>query len=217
MGSLIVAILLTVSQRIMSFTESVETSISGFKTMINAVIILILAWSLAFVTEELHTADYLASLASDTIPPWAVPAITFVMSAVVAFSTGSAWGTMAIVYPLMLPLSWELSMRMGLDPEMAMGLFYNVTSSVLAGAVLGDHCSPISDTTILSSLSTQCDHMAHVRTQMPYAITVGLTAVVLSILTAILPIPWYLSFPLRIGLLFGILRLIGKRVEPAFE
>jgi Na+/H+ antiporter NhaC len=217
MSALIVAILLTVSQGIMRFTEAVETSISGFKTMINAVIILILAWSLAFVTEEMHTADYLASLASDTIPPWSVPAITFLISSVVAFSTGSAWGTMAIVYPLMLPLSWELSMRMGLDPEMAMGLFYNVTSSVLAGAVLGDHCSPISDTTILSSLATQCDHMDHVRTQIPYAITVGLVAVLLSILTAILPIPWYLSFPIGIGLLFAVVRLFGKRIDPAFD
>jgi len=212
MGALIAAILLTVAQKIMTFTEAVETSIDGFKTMITAVIILILAWSLAAVTEEMHTADYLAQLATGNIAAWTIPAITFLISAVVSFSTGSAWGTMAIVYPLMLPLTWQLSIKTGADPEMAMALFYNVTSCVLAGAVLGDHCSPISDTTILSSLSTQCDHIEHVRTQMPYAIAVGLVAVVLTTATAALSIPWYLSYPVGIALLIGIVRLFGKTV-----
>jgi Na+/H+ antiporter NhaC len=134
------------------------------------------------------------------------------MAAMVAFSTGSSWGTMAIVYPLMLPLSWQLSIQSGLDPEMALALFYNVTSCVLAGAVLGDHCSPISDTTILSSLATQCDHIAHVRTQMPYALTVGGISVLFTVLVALLSIPWYLVFPMGTVLLFFIIRLIGKNV-----
>lgn len=213
MLALIAAVVLTVGQKIQSFGDAVNTSIDGFKTMVSAVVILVLAWSLAYVTEELHTADYLARLASDNIAAWTVPALTFVISGLVAFSTGSAWGTMAIIYPLMLPLSWELSIRSGLDPEMAMALFYNVTSCVLAGSVLGDHCSPISDTTILSSLATQCDHIDHVRTQMPYALTVGVVAVILTSASAALSLPWYLSFPVGIGLLIGVVRLIGKKVD----
>ncbi len=214
MAGLVVAIALTAGQRIQSFAETIETSISGFKTMISALLVLILAWSLASLTSELHTADYLAGLASGTVVEWAVPAITFVIAALVAFSTGSSWGTMAIVYPLMLPLSWELSMQGGVDAQVALGHFFNVTSCVLAGSVLGDHCSPISDTTILSSLATHCDHIAHVRTQMPYALTVGAVSLLFTTLGALMDIPWILDFPLGILVLFLIIRFFGKEVVP---
>lgn len=211
---LIAAVLLTTFQGIMSYGKAIETSIDGFKSMVNAVVILILAWALAALTKEMYTADYLAGLAGDAIAPWAIPAIAFVIAAVVSFSTGSAWGTMAIVYPLMLPLTWELSIASGLAPEEALPLFFNVTSCVLAGAVLGDHCSPISDTTILSSLATRCDHMAHVRTQLPYALTAGAVAIAFTTLSAVASVPWYLNFPLGIALLIGIVRVLGRRVEP---
>src|SRR5690606_34978711 len=121
-------------------------AISGFKTMMSAVTILILAWSLAAVTEEMHTAQFLTQLFSDTVPLWLIPAITFVLSALVAFSTGTSWGTMAIIYPLMIPLTYQLGISAGLDHEAILIIFYNMIASVLAGAVLGDHCSPISDT-----------------------------------------------------------------------
>lgn len=212
MAGLIVAVLLTAAQRIQSFSETIETSITGFKSMISALLVLILAWSLAALTSEMHTADYLAGLASGTVVEWAVPAITFVIAALVAFSTGSSWGTMAIVYPLMLPLSWELSMQGGVDAQIALGHFFNVTSCVLAGSVLGDHCSPISDTTILSSLATHCNHIAHVRTQMPYALTVGGVALTFTVLGALFDIPWILDFPLGILLLFLLIRFFGKKV-----
>ncbi len=216
MGGLIVAVIMTAVQRIQTFPETVDTSISGFKTMVNALVILILAWSLASLTDDMHTADYLAGLASGTVVEWAVPAITFVIAAIVAFSTGSSWGTMAIVYPLMLPLSWELSMDGGVEASVALGHFLNVTSCVLAGSVLGDHCSPISDTTILSSLATQTNHIEHVRTQMPYALTVGVVALSFTVLSALLEMPWYLNFPLGILLLYLILRLFGKKVPESF-
>lgn len=216
MFGLIVAVLLTAAQRIQTFAETIETSISGFKTMVSALLVLILAWSLASLTAEMHTADYLAGLASGTVVEWAVPAITFVIAALVAFSTGSSWGTMAIVYPLMLPLSWELSMEGGVDVHTALGHFFNVTSCVLAGSVLGDHCSPISDTTILSSLATHCNHIAHVRTQMPYALTVGAVSLTFTLLGAIFEIPWILDFPLGIFVLYLIIRFVGKKVpEPS--
>ena len=216
MGGLIVAVAMTAIQRIQTFPEAVETSISGFKTMVNALVILILAWSLASLTDDMHTADYLAGLASGTVMEWTVPALTFVIAAIVAFSTGSSWGTMAIVYPLMLPLSWELSMDSGVEASVALGHFLNVTSCVLAGSVLGDHCSPISDTTILSSLATQTNHIEHVRTQMPYALTVGAVALCFTLLGALLEMPWYLDFPLGILLLYLILRFFGKKVPEPF-
>lgn len=214
-SSLLVAVLMTAAQGIMTYSKAVETSVDGFKTMMSAMVILLLAWALAALTEQMHTADYLAGLAGDTVAPWAVPVITFVLAAVVSFSTGSAWGTMAIVYPLMLPLSWELSMATGLSPADALPLFFNVTSCVLAGAVLGDHCSPISDTTILSSLATRCDHMAHVRTQLPYALTAGGAAILFTVLSSAFGFPWYLNFPLGILLLLAVVRLFGKPVDPA--
>jgi Na+/H+ antiporter NhaC len=215
MSGLIVAVLITAAQGIMTYATAVETAVNGFKTMVSAVVILLLAWALASLTEQMHTADYLASLAGDSVAPWAVPAITFVLAAVVSFSTGSAWGTMAIVYPLMLPLSWELSMASGLDVQEALPLFFNVTSCVLAGAVLGDHCSPISDTTILSSLATQCDHIEHVRTQLPYAITAGLVSVLFTTLSAAFGLPWYLNFILGILMLMAVVRIVGRKVEVA--
>jgi Na+/H+ antiporter NhaC len=215
MAGLIVAVMMTVVQRTLTFSESIESSISGFKTMIDAIVILVLAWSLAALTDSMYTADFLAQLAVGNVAAWSVPAITFIMAAMVAFSTGSSWGTMAIVYPLMLPLSWQLSIESGLSPAMSLALFYNVTSCVLAGAVLGDHCSPISDTTILSSLATQCDHIAHVRSQMPYALTVGVVSVIFTVLVALFSIPWYLVFPLGTALLFLIIRFIGKDVPEA--
>lgn len=215
LSGLVVAILITILQRIMTLRESVEVSIEGFKTMVNAIIILILAWSLASITDHMHTADFLAGLSAGNVSIWLLPAITFLISALVAFSTGSSWGTMAIVYPLMLPLSWSLGMEQGVEPEIAMALFLNVTSCVLSGSVLGDHCSPISDTTILSSLATQCDHLEHVRTQMPYALTVGLVAVFFTTISTYFSMPWYLTFPLGIGMLFGVVHYFGKEVPLA--
>jgi Na+/H+ antiporter NhaC len=213
MGGLVLAILLTVTQRIMPFGKAVDASIDGFKTMVSAVVILILAWSLASITEEMHTAEYLAQLAGGHVAPWTIPALTFLMAALVSFSTGSAWGTMAIVYPLMLPLVWELSVQDGLSAAASMSLFLHTTSTVMAGAVLGDHCSPISDTTILSSLATRCDHLEHVRTQIPYAATVGGVSLLLSLLTAWAALPWWLAYLLGIGILAVVVRYVGRKIQ----
>lgn len=217
MCGLIVAVGMTAAQKIQTFTESIDTSITGFKTMINALVILILAWSLAALTGDMNTADYLAGLASGNIAEWAVPVITFIISFIVAFSTGTSWGTMAIVYPIMLPLSWELSMQSGISPEVALSHFFNVSSCVLAGAVMGDHCSPISDTTILSSLATQCNHIQHVRTQMPYSLTVGAVSILLTTITAVTGIWWALEFLFGTVILFLVVRFLGKKIPDAEE
>ena len=166
---------------------------------------------MALVTEDMHTAEFLAQLIDGTIAPWLIPAFTFILAALVAFSTGSSWSTMALVYPLILPATWQICMTSGLDTPEAMGIFYNVVSAVLAGSVLGDHCSPISDTTILSSLASGCNHIDHVRTQIPYALTVGGVSVVCGTIFTSLGLSPLLGFLVSFGVLILIVELIGKK------
>jgi Na+/H+ antiporter NhaC len=214
-SALLVAILLTVSQRIMNLKDAVETSISGFKSMVPAILILVLAWALALVTEEMHTATFLTGVIGDSIPPWLIPALTFILAGFVAFSTGSSWSTMALVYPLILPAAWEICMSDTYQYAHAdaMAIFYNTVSAVLAGAVLGDHCSPISDTTILSSLASGSNHIDHVRTQIPYALTVGVVAVTVGTLLSALGLHPLLALLLGLGILVAIVELVGKPSE----
>jgi Na+/H+ antiporter NhaC len=208
----VLAILLTVGQRIMPLQDTMNTLISGFKTMMTAMLILTLAWALAAVTRDLYTAEYLTSLFSGNIPARYLPELTFTLAAVIAFSTGSSWGTMAILYPLMIPAAWYVSQAEGLTMAETMPILYNVISVVLAGSVFGDHCSPISDTTILSSLASGCNHIDHVKTQLPYAITVALVSNVVCTNLTDWGLPWYLIYPIGITLLWGIIRVLGKPV-----
>jgi len=179
----------------------------------SAIVILVLAWALADLTGEMHTADFIKDLFGNDFAPWAIPAITFILSAMIAFSTGSSWSTMALIYPIMLPAAWSIAQDAGFEHADSMIIFYNTVASVLAGAVLGDHCSPISDTTILSSLSCSCNHVNHVRTQMPYALTVGGVSLVFGIIPAGLGVPFYLTLPIAIVAMYLIIRFVGKKVE----
>ena len=212
LAGLIVAAIMTVSQRTMKIDEVIGSATGGFKTMLAAVIILTLAWSLAEITAVMHTADFLTGLLDGNVSPVFVPAITFVLAALIAFSTGTSWGTMAILYPLILPASWIMTESAGYDYTEALAIFHNVTASVLAGSVLGDHCSPISDTTILSSLASSCHHIDHVRTQLPYALTVGGVAIFIGIIPAASGISSWVLFPLGILMLYLIVRWMGKKI-----
>ncbi len=169
----IAAVLLTLSGRIMNLFDTMNTVITGFKTMLPALIILTLAWALADITGALYTANYLTAIMVGNVSPYLMPVLIFILSASIAFSTGSSWSTMAILYPIAIPTTWAICLTQGLSPELSFEILLNVISVVLAASVLGDHCSPISDTTILSSLASDCNHIDHVRTQMPYALTVG--------------------------------------------
>ncbi|RYM36071.1 Na+/H+ antiporter NhaC family protein [Brumimicrobium glaciale] len=211
MAGLAAAIVMTVSQRIMSLKEAMDAMIVGINTMMPAVVILILAWSLAGVTESLSTAEYLkAFFGSDFSHVWVIPALTFVLSAFIAFSTGSSWSTMALMYPLVIPLSFAVAAG---DPNFSeMAILYNTIASVLAGSVLGDHCSPISDTTILSSLATSCDHIQHVRTQMPYALSVGAVALFIGVIPTAFGVPSLVAFGVGILVLYLIVHFVGKKV-----
>lgn len=215
LSGVIVAIALSVSQRIMSLTETMESLTAGFKTMLPAILILVLAWSLAAVTQELYTAEYLTSLFSGNISPHFLPEITFFLAAIIAFSTGSSWGTMAILYPLMMPAAWYVCQQQGFSMEETMPIMYNVISVVLAGSVFGDHCSPISDTTILSSLASGCNHIDHVKTQLPYALTVALVANIVCTNLSTFGVHWLLVYLIGAAILWGVIKLLGKKNEVA--
>lgn len=209
----LVAVLLTISQRIATLAYTIQTLINGIKTMVPAILILVMAWSLALVTEDLRTADFLTGIFSDKISSEFMPLVTFFLAAIVSFSTGSSWGTMAILYPLMLPSAWHICQQNALGLADSMAIFNNVTACVLAGSVLGDHCSPISDTTILSSLASGCNHINHVKTQMPYALTVGAISILFGTIPSAFGLPFYLSFFAGITALFILLRVVGRKIE----
>ncbi|MEO1217075.1 MAG: Na+/H+ antiporter NhaC family protein [Bacteroidota bacterium] len=210
LSAVTIAILMTLAQGMMSLLRVMDTMIHGFKAMFAAIIILTLAWSLQGVTEDMQTAGFLTELLGNQLSPAWIPAIVFVLAAFISFSTGSSWGTMAIMYPLVLPLTWEVGMSQGLEAEATLPFLYNAVSAVLAGSVLGDHCSPISDTTILSSLACSCNHIDHVRTQLPYALTVGTVALVVGTIPSAFGFPIGLSFLLGLGILFAVVRFAGK-------
>ena len=211
--SLLTAIVMTLLRGDMKFGKIMEEMVEGFKAMFNAVLILTMAWSIALVTKDMHTAEFVSQLLVQwSLSPVLVPVLTFVLAALIGFSTGTSWGTMAILYPLILPASWLLCQEQGLSIDATMPLFYNVVASVLAGAVMGDHCSPISDTTIMSSLASSCNHLQHVSTQMPYALTVGGVALLLGVLPTALGLPSWAAFMGGVVVLWIVVRFVGKRV-----
>lgn len=210
---LFMAILITISAGILSVRKTMEYAEAGVKTMMPAILILALAWTLGAITESLGTANYLAELSKGNIMPQFIPTIVFILAASIAFSTGTSWGTMSILYPIVLVTSWNICAAESLALEASLGIFANVVSAVLAGSVLGDHCSPISDTTILSSLSADCDHVQHVKTQMPYALTVGGVAILLGTIPAGFGVPFYITFPIAGIALYLIVSYFGKMTE----
>ncbi|PHN05652.1 Na+/H+ antiporter NhaC family protein [Flavilitoribacter nigricans] len=208
-----VAILMTLIGRIMKLGEAIGTLTTGFKTMLPALIILTLAWSLAATTDDLHTATYLTSSLADSLNPYLMPVIIFILSALISFSTGSSWSTMAILYPIAIPTTWAIGIAQGMEPGLAMELLLNVIAVTLAASVLGDHCSPISDTTILSSLASDCNHIDHVRTQLPYALTVGAVSLVANGISTLLGGGWLICFIIllaSIAVLYLIVLRVGK-------
>ncbi|TYT74437.1 Na+/H+ antiporter NhaC family protein [Desulfobotulus mexicanus] len=146
----------------------VSSILDGTRAMLPAIWILLFAWTIIIVIKAIQTGTYLAGMIDGTIPLALIPVLIFLISGLMAFATGTSWGTFGI----MLPIAGDIAARVA--PE----LLLPVLAAVLAGAVLGDHCSPISDTTILSSTGASCHHMDHVLTQLPYALfTAGLAAI----------------------------------------
>lgn len=197
----------------MTLSGITEEAIKGFNSITGAILILTLAWSLSEISRELGTATYLAESLKDTVPYYLFPLATFLLSAIVAFATGSSWGTMAIIYPLFLPFSYELAIGAGAGQEEALVIFYQVVAAVLGGSVFGDHCSPLSDTTILSSMSSGCDHMDHVNSQLPYALVGGVVSLITGYgVTMFFPELWWLGFLAGFAIMGVFLLQYGKKV-----
>lgn len=201
----IVGVLMAVLQRIMTIEEAISEWVGGMKTIVITGVILLLAWSLGGVIGDLGTADYLVGVLKGAIPVFILPTLIFILGALISFATGTSYGTMSILMPLTIPLAWAV------NPEM--GFVIVCTSGVLTGAIFGDHCSPISDTTILSSMGTSCDHIAHVSTQMYYALYVAAITIVFGYIPAGFGISWYISIPICIVVMFIGLRLLGEKVD----
>lgn len=191
------AVVLAVVQDILRLRVALEAVVGGFKSMLPAVVVLVLAWSLGEVCVELATADFLVHVVGPALPPGALPAAVFLVAAAVSFATGTSWGTMAILTPLAVPLALH-------SPATTPQLLAATVSAILGGSVFGDHCSPISDTTIMSSMASSCDHVDHVRTQLPYALLGAFAAVVVGYVPAAV-----LGVPAGVLLLVGLAALVG--------
>ena len=209
----VVALAVVVVLRRLDLRTAVDGFVDGCRAMLIAVSILLLAWSLSAVCAELHTAPYLVEVCRGALSARLLPAITFLLAAAVSFATGTSWGTMAILMPLVFPLGAVLPAAEGLAASTATGIHLAATSSVLAGAVFGDHCSPISDTTIMSSLASGSDHIDHVRTQLPYAVLVGSIALGCGYLPVGWGVPPLLSIGAGLVLVTVSVLLLGRRVE----
>ena len=201
----IVAMTMGVAQKIFTIEEAVDTWIQGVKSLVITGVILLLAWSLSSVIKQLGTAAYLVSILSDTIPPFTLPAMIFILGSLISFATGTSYGTMGILMPLAIPLAFAINPESGY-------MLMNI-GAVLTGAIFGDHCSPISDTTILSSMGAACDHIDHTRTQLVYAITVAAITVFVGYLPVGLGLPVLVVLPLGMLAVVGTLYLLGKPVE----
>ncbi len=209
----LVAASLTIGQGILSVHETIDAWYGGLRATLFGMIILVLAWSLSDVTAALNTAAFLVTLLAGSLPVELIPAIAFILAAITAFTTGTSWGTMAILMPLVIPLAWAVMTVSGIADPSGMHILYSSVACVLAGAVWGDHCSPISDTTVLSSVASGCNHIEHVRTQLPYALLVGFVALLLGTVPGGYGLPPWVSLLIGVAVLFGILKVFGRRAE----
>lgn len=201
----IVALIMGVCQKIFSFKDGVNTWIEGIKSLVITGVILLLAWSISGVIKELGTATFLVSIFSESLPPFILPSLIFTMGAIISFATGTSYGTMGILMPLTIPLAFAIV------PDQQF-VIMNV-GAVLTGAIFGDHCSPISDTTILSSMGAGCDHIEHTKTQLFYSVGIGLATILFGYLPVGLGLPVWVVLPISIVIVGLITYFFGKRVD----
>jgi len=199
------ASVLALAGRVLSLTQVVDAWVLGVRAMVVGMIILVCAWAIGRVCVDLKTGEWVFQVTRDILSPRFLPAICFLVAGGVAFATGTSWGTMAILIPLVVPLAFRLSGESGVQ--------LGTIAAILAGSTFGDHCSPISDTTVMSSMASAADHVDHVRTQAPYALTVGAIACLAGYLPAGFGLPVAVLLPVGIVTLAVVLRVIGRRAE----
>jgi len=223
LGSMI-AVFLGWIQGLINLETGLKAWVDGARTLIMAVIIMTLAWSINGVCTELGTAHWVVAMVTDVVPHWMLPTIIFIIACFISFATGTSWGTMAILLPISIPLAYHLNMQhyqaniasLPNAPEMMVFIKQSLLLSigaVLEGSIFGDHCSPISDTTIMSSMASGSDHIDHVRTQAPYAATVALIAIILCYIPAGLGASPFIMIPVSMFILGGFLFTFGQKPE----
>ncbi len=203
----IVAFLLCVLTGKLTTSEAVRYWLSGVKSLAFTFVILILAWALCACIgkDGLGAAKFLVAALSDSTPAFLLPTMVFVLAAIVSFATGTSYGTMAIITPLAIPFANEL-----LPGNHA--FLIASTSAVLTGAIFGDHCSPISDTTILSSTSSRCGLLEHVSTQLAYALPVAAISILFGFLPVGFGTPLWIALPVAFGALLALLFIWGRKI-----
>ena len=203
----LVTLVMVLAQKLVPLQEAIDTIINGAKSVFPALIILVLAWALSYISGELGTADYLVGVVERVgITGAILPLLIFLLSCFMAFAMGTSWGVMGIVTPLAIPVAFAIGGEPLIIPTLA---------SVLTGAIFGDHCSPLSDTTILSSTGAGADHIDHVRTQIPYAVTGAIVAAVVGFIPAGLGVSPYISIIVGIIALIIFVRIVGKDTSTA--
>ena len=181
----------------MSYSDSLGVFIKGAEALVYISIVLVLAWSLSSITKDLHTAEYLSSIISGKVSPLYFPMIVFVLGALISLTTGSSYGTFAILMSIAVPVGFEMGASM-----------YLTIAAVLSGGLFGDHVSPISDTTVLASVGAECDHLKHVTTQAAYAGVTGLVTLLAFGLAGVYESPYVL--PIAIFVLFIVMSILMK-------
>ena len=200
--------IMMVIQKIMNVTDVVDTWTNGMKSVFFTIVFIVLAWMVSSFCKELGTANFVVgALVAANFPAWILPTAVFIIAGIMAFATGSSWGTMALVLPLAMPAA------VGLGAP-----FSAVLGGVLTGATLGDHISPISESVVMSSMSSSCDHLDHVTTQLPYALTVCAISIVCGFIPAGLGVPVSISLLAGLAVTFLVVRIVGKPCnEKAFN
>ncbi len=204
--TMILSIAFFMIRRVLSFKECMESIPEGFKAMVPAIMILVCAWTLKTMTDSLGAPEFIEGIVKSSAGSFMnfLPAIIFLIAVGMSFATGTSWGTFGILIPIVL-------MVFGFDKG---AITIVAISACMAGAVCGDHCSPISDTTIMASAGAQCDHINHVSTQLPYAITVAAVSFVSYIIAGFVPNAWIvlpISIVLMIGTLFVLKAILDKK------
>ena len=210
--ALIINMIYFMVRRSMKFTELMDCLPEGFKQMVPAILILCLAWTIGDVTKALGAPEFVADLVSKFGPGLKnfLPAVVFLIAAFLGFATGTSWGTFTILLPIVIPVfsggTPAVDLTVG---DLNNNLLMISIAATLGGAVMGDHCSPISDTTIMASSGAQCYHLNHVATQLPYAVTVAVVAFVNYIITAFIQVP-FICLPIAIVSMVLVMLVIGK-------
>jgi Na+/H+ antiporter NhaC len=209
------AITLCVSLKRLRLEDSVEAWVDGIRVVVPGLLILIFSWSVGEMSAHVHVGAYLSSFLGSSIPASIFPALVFVTGALISLATGSSWGTMSILFPMVVPVAAHMGgLVHGHPAATAPDVVVASIAAILSGSIFGDHCSPISDTTVFAAIASSCDSISHVKTQLPYAMTIASVSLICSLLTGLLGLHLSPLFVLMGSVLCClILRFCGTELE----